>query len=158
MKLYEEILVLFAYNTTVSLAAYENVVPSPVTPSEVDYYKIMSNFVNSVCCCEGCMEDCDDCGGDKESDELASPNMTVAQDDLPEDFLASLLCVESKLKTSFCNGCKCCDICKNPQAVDVIKATLLVAELQLYGGDKTSSEYLDMLSQYTTTIKILCQC
>lgn len=160
MKLYEQILILWAYNTTVSVASYygSGIVPVPDTPQSINYYKVMSNYINPLCCCGNspCRE-CEDCNN-LDSDNLMSPDMTVEQTALPADYVEYFSCVESNLKTSFCDGCNSCDICKNPKAGNIIKATLLTAELQLYGGSKTSQEYLDMLSSHTNIMKILCQC
>ncbi len=68
----------------------------------------------------------------------------------------SITCIFSKYESSFCTGCGCEDICKNKKSNNILKATLLLRELELLEGDTV--EYNKKLSLYTPIFNILCHC
>lgn len=72
------------------------------------------------------------------------------------EILDSLACVMANYKTSFCESCKCDDICRNRKSANIMKATLLMRELELPFDSET--EFQDKLAQYAGIIKTLCQC
>jgi hypothetical protein len=72
------------------------------------------------------------------------------------EILDNLACVMSNYENSFCQNCGCGDICKNKKSLNILKATLLMRELEL--PYDSAYEFQQKLQQYSTIIKTLCQC
>lgn len=72
------------------------------------------------------------------------------------EILENLSCVMQHYETSFCKSCKCDDICRNRKSSNILKATLLMRELELPFDSEV--EFQNKLEEYSTVIKKLCQC
>lgn len=98
---------------------------------------------------------------------LKFSNLTGSEATIPSNYLNSvsvsqncigsnLSCIESKVGNSFCDSCKCGDICNNSKSMGMIKATLLMTRLeQLTIG---TTQYNNTINQYKNTLCKLCQC
>lgn len=65
-------------------------------------------------------------------------------------------CLMSKVKSAFCEKCKCDSFCKKKDSLDLMKGTLLMMELNIL--DKNSDEYAEKKVQYEAIIETLCRC
>lgn len=72
------------------------------------------------------------------------------------EILENLHCIMENYETSFCKSCKCDDICRNRKSNNILKATLLMRELELPFENETV--FQNKLETYAEIIKKLCQC
>ena len=72
------------------------------------------------------------------------------------EFFKNVTCIMSKVNKSFCKNCNCAHICNNKNAMAIVKASLLLAELNMQ--ENNSTEYIDMVNQFKPAMKTLCQC
>lgn len=71
-------------------------------------------------------------------------------------FSENIACVFSYYESAFCGRCNCGDVCKNKKSNNILKATLMLRELELIQDSEV--EYNAKLSLYTSVMQKLCQC
>ena len=74
----------------------------------------------------------------------------------PNNFTEAVACIFSNYEESFCKGCGCGDICKNKKSNNIMKATMMLRELELIKDNEFL--YNQKLALYEPIMITLCRC
>lgn len=72
------------------------------------------------------------------------------------DLWKAIECIYSNYEDSFCDSCGCEDICKSKKSNNILKATMLLSELELLKDNPIL--YQKKLNLYSPILETLCHC